>query len=513
MDIKKLYEATNNGLDIIKWIYPDFNDKSKLDKRTTEKYGDVWYTCGDNGKWYSPIDVYIFAHQMEKTQFKEALHEIAKNFGFEKKGGGKGKKESLVDDDEVARIASKLIRIGSKWYQKTKDPLTQQQVLYPISSSVIFVDYGKEIGNLVQKLAQKYLGKTNIPSHIDYQECIDNGDGSFFYNIYRPINYKPGNPGNFRHIDMLIDHVFGEQYEKGMDYVQLMYLHPMRRLPVLVLVSRENCTGKSTFCNFLRELFGENCQQIDNDTLRSNFNSTWITKLVVYCEETLLNRREDSEKIKNLVTAKEVPSEAKGKDRTNVQIYLKFILCSNDEDHPIFLNAEDTRHWVRRVPPIENKNPNEDFLEECKKEIPAFLRFLTERELSTKGTDRLWFSPEETRTDAWRRIVAGGMSKLEREIIDLILSIMVTESLDEIKYDAEGLYQVVKGAAVPYDLKVPFSRAIVRDMLRSWGFRASQTAVRYKLYVKDIDGSVTLAGDRVGRAYTIDRKTLESLTN
>jgi hypothetical protein len=166
---------------------------------------------------------------------------------------------------------------------------------------------------------------------------------------------------------------------------------------------------------------------------------------------------------------------------------------------------------VRKVPPIENKNPNENFLEECKKEIPAFLRFLTQRKLSTKGTDRLWFTPEETRTDAWRRIVAGGLTRLEREIIEMMLSIMDTENLNELKYDPEGLFQVVKELLIPYDLKVPFSRDIARDILRGWGLKASKTTERFNLYQKNFDGTVKVVCNKTGKAYTITRELLESM--
>ena len=412
---------------------------------------------------------------------------------------------------QAEEIACCYVRIAGTWYKKCIHPVTNQPVLEHVRAEDIIKDFGKDLGPAILGAAIKCINYVNVPDHLSYQEFVDSQSNDTYYNIYKPINYKPGAEGDYEHIDKLIHHIFGDQYEKGLDYIQLLYIHPMRRLPVLVLVSRENGTGKSTFCNFLHEIFGENCLQIDNDTLRSNFNSTWVSKLLVYCEETLLNRREDSEKIKNLTTAISVSSEAKGKDRTNVLTFLKFILCSNDEDRPIILTAEDTRHWVRKVPPIENKNPNEDFLEECKKEIPAFLRFLTQRKLSTKGTDRLWFTPEETRTDAWRRIVAGGLTRLEREIIEMMLSIMEQENLNVIKYDPEGLYQVVKELLIPYDLKVPFSRDIARDILRGWGLVASKTAVRFDLYKKNLDGTVAKADSKVGRAYTITKEFIENL--
>lgn len=430
----------------------------------------------------------------------------------EKKAEGARRKEYMRKvQAQAEEIACCYVRIAGVWYKKCIHPVTNQPVLEHVRAEDIMKDYGKDLGSLILDLATKCINFANVPDHQNYKEFVDSKSNDTYYNVYRPISYKPGAEGEYEHIDNLIRHIFGDQYEKGLDYIQLLYIHPMKRLPVLVLVSRENGTGKSTFCNFLHEIFGENCLQIDNDTLRSNFNSTWVSKLLVYCEETLLNRREDSEKIKNLTTAISVSSEAKGKDRTNVLTFLKFILCSNDEDRPIILTAEDTRHWMRKVPPIENKKPNENFLEECKKEIPAFLRFLTQRKLSTKGTDRLWFTPEETRTDAWRRIVAGGLTRLEREIIEMMLSIMDAENLNQLQYDPEGLFQVVKELLIPFDLKVPFSRDIARDILRGWGLKASKTTERFDLYQKNFDGTVKVVCNKTGKAYTVTRELLGSM--
>lgn len=446
----------------------------------------------------------------ELPAFRISLNENNKN--EQEKAEKTNRKEYLKRVQAQAdELASSYVRVAGTWYKKCVHPVTNLPVLEHVRAEDIIKDYGKDLGSAILSGAAKCINFVNVPDHLHYQELVGSKSQDTYYNLYKPIVYKPGDDGDYNHIDDLVLHIFGEQYEMGLDYIQLLYLHPMKRLPVLVLVSKENGTGKSTFCNFLHDLFGENCSQITNDTLRSNFNSTWVSKLLVYCEETLLNRREDSEKIKNLTTAFSTPSEAKGKDRTNVLIFLKFILCSNDEDRPIFLTSEDTRHWVRKVPPLENKNPNENFLEECKKEIPAFLRFLTERKLVTKGTDRLWFSPEETRTDAWRRIVAGGLTRLEREIIEMMIYIMDQESLNIIKYDPEGLFRVVKDLLVPYDLKVPFSRDIARDILRGWGLEASKTAVRFDLYQKNTDGTVAKAGSRVGRAYAITKDFLENL--
>ena len=64
-----------------------------------------------------------------------------------------------------------------------------------------------------------------------------------------------------------------------MDYLQLLYLQPIQKLPILLLVSEERNTGKSTFLNFLKALFQNNVTFNTNEDFRSQFNSDWAGKL------------------------------------------------------------------------------------------------------------------------------------------------------------------------------------------------------------------------------------------
>ena len=137
----------------------------------------------------------------------------------------------------------------------------------------------------------------------------------------------------------MVEHIFGEQYELGMDYLQLLYLYPVQKLPILLLVSEERNTGKSTFLNFLKAVFQNNVTFNTNDDFRSQFNSDWAGKLLIMVDEVLLNRREDSERLKNLSTTLSYKVEAKGKDRDEIGFFAKFVLCSNNEHLPVIIDA------------------------------------------------------------------------------------------------------------------------------------------------------------------------------
>ena len=288
------------------------------------------------------------------------------------------------------------MRVGTTLYKVVNQPCAnggyeKKRVVW--NNSTLRQDYGKNYLATVPK----YDGFCTVPNHLNYQKEIEG-----FLNLYEPIEHKP-QQGEFSHIQSLMRHIFGEQYELGMDYMQLLYLQPTQKLPIVLLVSEERNTGKSTFLNFLKAVFENNVTFNTNEDFRSQFNSDWAGKLLIVVDEVLLNRREDSERLKNLSTTFTYKVEAKGKDRTEIAFFAKFVLCSNNEYLPILIDAGETRYWVRKIMPLQSDDTN--FLQKLKAEIPAFLYFLTQRELSTTQESRMWFNPRLTHTAALQKII------------------------------------------------------------------------------------------------------------
>lgn len=403
------------------------------------------------------------------------------------------------------------LRVANKWYKRCISP-EGESVLERVTVDSLVQDFGKEVAGIITTVSPKYINEVTYPEHLNYKEDIETPSGDHYYNTYRPLAFQPMEGGDFPHIRRLISHIFGVQEELGYDYVTLLYKKPMQKLPVILLVSSENNTGKSTWCNFLAMLFGDNHVEMTTDTIRSKFAAPWLNKLLVTCEETILDKREDYEKIKNLVTALKTPSESKGKDWVSKRVFVKFIFCSNNETNPVLIDKNDTRYWVIKVPQLTNRNPNEDFLGECRKEIPFFLSHLLHRELSTKGTDRLWFTPEETRTPAWDKIVAGNTPALDKEIALILLDIVHTKHLDKVCYDAKMLHKLVEDLEIPKNLRVSCSRSAIMEILKKWGLQARKINGRYPYYIIDKNGTVTLVDvHRQGRYYTIPRSLLETI--
>ena len=512
MQLSKLSKLTEEGINIIKLVYPQVTD-SELESRQTEKYGEVWYVRGTDNKWYSPIDAYMISHRKtpgNKDEFKAAIKEIAESFGLDDDDRGKEKKECDVDASEIADIASKLLRIGGKWYKKAKDPLTKQETLFDINSSTIVNDYGKEIGNMILKVAPKYLAKTNIPSHTDYQESIDNGDGELFFNIYRPLSHTP-TEGNWQHIEMLLRHIFQEQYEMGLDYLKVLYEQPLHPLPVLLLVSDETGTGKSTFCKFLNAMFCENALPLTPEIVESRFNSYWVGKLLGYIEEQAddsNDRKKQNAKVKNIVTAETLPSESKGKDPKLAFNFLKIVICSNDEYTPVKIDPNDTRYWVRKVPALSKKEEGTDILDECKKEIPFFIKYLQDRQMCYERKNRLWFAPEEIHTDAWRKIVRHSQSSLEQELREILLDIMREQRLDILKYDLTSLVELCDRLKLSARLRCAITRSDIHQILHGWGMEAGRKAARFTYFLRDSATGTSYSRPRIGKVVKISKKKL-----
>ena len=141
-----------------------------------------------------------------------------------------------------------FIRVGTTLYKVVDQPNIsggKVRKRIPWNMETLRQDYGKEF----IKYVHKYDGFCTVPEHVNHRTVIDG-----FLNLYEPIGHKPMQ-GDFPNIKKLVSHIFGEQYELGMDYLQLLYLKPVQKLPILLLVSEERNTGKTTFLNFLKALF------------------------------------------------------------------------------------------------------------------------------------------------------------------------------------------------------------------------------------------------------------------
>lgn len=396
---------------------------------------------------------------------------------------------------EKESAAEKFLRVGTTLYKTVYRPLISGDYIeekIPWSYETLRQDYGKN--NLPE--IDKYDGFCIIPDHIDYKQVHGK-----YLNQYEPINHTP-TAGDFPYIRSFLTHIFGEQLELGLDYLQILYMKPTQMLPILLLVSNERNTGKTTFLRFLKMIFGKNATFNSNEDFRSQFNADWAHRLLVLVDELLLNKMEDTEKIKNLSTAGDYKIEAKGKDRKEIEFFAKFVLCSNNERNPIIIPKEEVRFWVRKINPIEKDNI---YLRSyMMKEIPHFLHFLLNRELSTQNESRMWFNPSLLETPALLKIKKYNTNKIEAEIAAYCSDVMDKLGEDKMYCCPKDFMDAIRDAGLKADITQV--RNIFKD---SWGLRSDKNS-DYTFYYIGLEGNL-IPMKRKGRYLEIKRQLIDEI--
>lgn len=346
------------------------------------------------------------------------------------------------------------IRIGTEYFKICNVPLLSGdcvQTLKKWNKSEIITDYGK---GFLQQIS-KYDGFVTIPSHQNYQQFVNN-----FYNQYEKIEHD-FKIGDFEVTKNFLKHIFQDQYQIAIDYLSILWQKPLQILPILCLVSEERKTGKTTFLNWLKLIFQNNMTINKNEDFRSRFNSDWASKLIIAVDEVLLDKREDSERIKNLSTANSYKTESKGKDKEEGSFFGKFILCSNNEENFIQIDASEIRYWVIKVNEIENENV--DLLNDLKNEIPYFLYFLNKRGIKAMRKTRMWFTKQQIHTTALDKVIKGNQTYLSQEIKEILIDEFTKFEVDELNYTASDLFEKLSKSLRTTRFKV--SKCLKEDYL------------------------------------------------
>jgi hypothetical protein len=329
-------------------------------------------------------------------------------------------------------MEDKYLRIGSAYYKDVEMPLISNDSIKKLvqwSKSEIITDHGKDF----IKKVPKYDGFCLIPSHNDYESVI-NG----FYNKYEKLHHDIID-GKFPETIKFLKHIFGEQYEIGLDYISILWQKPTHILPILCLVSNQRNTGKTTFLNWMKLIFQNNMTINNNEDFRSRFNSDWASKLIIAVDEVLLDKREDSERLKNLSTAKSYKSEAKGKDKIEGSFFGKFILCSNNEENFVYIDNSETRYWVRKIIPFDLSEDNPNLLETLQKELPHFIRFIKNRKIVSPRKTRMWFTTDQIYTQALAVLINGSKTYINKELEQILSDEFLLFETNVLKYSVTDL--------------------------------------------------------------------------
>lgn len=378
---------------------------------------------------------------------------------------------------EIPKDLKSYVRIGTDYYKIQKQPFPKiggkerttrkEEVLTQWTKDTIAFDHGKES----LKLIPKYEGFTNIADHINYQKIIDG-----YWNLYDELDHELRD-GSWKHIEILLKHLFGSQYDNELilDYLSILYRFPWQKLPVLCLVSKEQNTGKSTFIFLCKLIFKNNMILINSNDLTGDFNDHWTSKLIAASEETFLEKKEAYETIKTLTTAKEITRKEKNKSARSIPCMIHFMFCSNYEDTFIKIGKEDSRLWIVKVRTIQERI--KDFDAKLEAEIPAFLKFLLNREIKHAQKDRLWFSPEDFRTEAFDAVVQQSQPSVIKDLRLEIVDYFERFNDDELRLCIKDLIQHFN---VPARYGNHYLKNVIRELL---AYEESEKAERYQFKI------------------------------
>ncbi len=521
--IRSEFEGTAKGLDDLIIL--------KKDNCKEIKNELLQFTSGKNKKYFDFIElssiaankIYEYFYIDKPENFYEQYKDIIQNKEFtyrNKKYYYNGEKLVVSWHGEAANY----MRVGTTYYKRILEKNAHNELTERIdvwSIGEIQRDYNND--REFVKQIKKYDTFTNIPDNTSEYKRVHtvehDGIKSDLYNRYYPVTWIP-EQGKWKTIEMFLKHIFncnnlkGENlYEFGLDYLQLLFYYPKKRLPVLCFVSKQRNTGKSTFLRFLRLIFGENIAILDNDRFSSKFTAHFIDKLIIAIDETFIEAEKKiiQERIKRLSTEPNQWLEAKGQNPVQINTFSKLIFCSNNEKNFMSIDEEENRYAIIRVNTLNEDIP--DILEKMKPEIPGFLHFLKNRKLKYEtNKTRMSFDFSVFETEFGTQVKEASKSRLEKEIKEFISEIFMLHDEETTQLTLSDIHE-----GINKNVQFKYAKTLVKECLNdNFNLKASTDPKRYKKYHNDFNESLTESGkiecsntEKVGKVYTFNRENFK----
>lgn len=362
------------------------------------------------------------------------------------------------------------LRIGVNWYKKVPHMTGKGEIvkntLKNWAKSEITTDHGKKILSQIEK----YDAMVNVPNNDPrtYQQSFQIGE-SQLYNLYKEPAVEP-KEGKWPTIQKLLIHLFGETEIQGkprwvvaLDWITILYRYPTRKLPVPCLVSTHNETGKTTFIDLLRMVFGENVVEVGNSDLKQEFNAHYASALVVALNEGLIEKRENKEKIKSMTTDSHINYRAMHSNPSPIENNIKMVITSNHVTKFLPIEEEDTRFFVVEVPPIQKSSYVKNHKQKMREETPAFCHDLQHRKIVFPDKTRTWFDHDVIRTPEFYRAAGDNKSSLHRNLENVVRAYMLDFKTLEANFTISYLHKALE-VRTQYD-KANLSR-LIKDTLK-----------------------------------------------
>jgi hypothetical protein len=376
-----------------------------------------------------------------------------------------GEELKYVKSEESDRFA----RIGINWIKRVTLPNhrgIKEERIEKWSVAEIMRDYPKhQAEQMIKKDIPRYDGFFSLPcwDPKDYKRSIHG-----CYNLMEPLIWdpKPGRIdvtlGFLKHLfqgdgkvewdeekETYVEHnIHGDQFSIALDYLTILHQHPTQKTFVPCLVSKDQKTGKSTFLEWLCMIYNGNGTVLNNDQFKKNFNAHWASKFIIGLDEGFLDveKKAERERLKQMVTAKEIFMELKGIDVKPIPYFGHLIICSNDADNLMKMEEEDTRWFVVKVKKTDQEDP--DLETKLKAEIPAWIHYLANRKIFHKKVSRLWFNPKDFETEQMRKIIETTKARLDAVVENWIKDIFLTYKVPSLRVSRKTILKYINDPAI-----------------------------------------------------------------
>lgn len=361
--------------------------------------------------------------------------------------------------DKFIYVNRKTLRNGIRSTELTKYDKSELQYNYGAS----FLNEIERYDDVILEPLRPDEYKRTIHKTIDHQTYK-------YYNIYEPLSIVPAEeatPNDFPHILNYIKHITqgevslddkpirGQKFSIMMDWLRIAYRYPKAKLPMVILVSKERGTGKSTLLALLQQIFGDNSTVTNMSDLLGKFNAHNGHKTMVCLEEVKMEGDKDvhMDRLKDMITGFSLYLEPKGLPKFQISNYARYVAVSNHEHNIMKIDeVTEDRFFVMKVPSLEGKR-DPDFQDKMFKEIPQFLRYLLDSDITHskkltngefKGEGRLWFSQETLKTEEFHKINQHSKTFLEKDITEYIKDIFLTYLIPEFRSCPKIIYKFIR---------------------------------------------------------------------
>jgi hypothetical protein len=414
---------------------------------------------------------------------------------------------------------SKLyVRIGTDYFKRVFDLDRYNEIeenLKKWTIGTIKSDY-KKYPDFIDQI-EKFDSFSNIPDNSEnykkIHEITVGENRSKSYNLYVKPNYNL-QPGIYENIYSYLKHItnsdglnvnkLGDPLTIMLDYLTILYRHPKNILPVPTLVSKVQKTGKSTLLYLLKLIYKSNATILNQELFDMSFNAHYIQKLIVGLDEVKIKTKEQKNKIKQMTTTSgKSYIHFKGVDPIEIETYIKLVMASNDERDFMNIESEDVRFWVHKVPIIEKRDP--DYQDKMKLEIPAFLHFISNRDIIHPNEDRGWFADRYLQTDQRNIIIKTTKPAIQRDIEEYLNNYFSEYDVQVLKIGLSEICEQIHKFSKYNHSKVDI-RNVLADVYKT---TLSKETQRFKFIIgfNDLGGrSVNYnLKEGIGKYYTFDR--------